>query len=179
MNSTSVILFACAFLLSCCLGACTASSELGEDHPEAPAAAQPDTTAVVPPVVKPSAPAQTNRQGFTTKEDTIEVESAQRSRRSDHTPITVQPRVAPAPRAPYAVQIGAFKDAQNASRAVERLAQRYAHATAAKQYDEALKLYRVTVGEFMTEKEALRFAAGLKKKYPREYSHAWVVRISQ
>lgn len=177
MNSNPVMLHACALLLIALLGGCAASGDLSEESQEGSAAAvQPETTAVVPAPAKPSAPAQTNRQGFTTKEDTIEVESAQRSHPSDHLPAMVQPHAAAAMHGEFAVQIGAFRNEANARRTKELFERRFTRTAATMLFDEAAGLYRVSAGDFTTQKEAMRFAASLRKKYPREYKQAWVVR---
>jgi cell division septation protein DedD len=178
MNSKPVLVVICVFVMGAMFGGCTASSELGDDHQDKSASMRPDTSAVVPPVVKPSAPAQTSRQGFTTKEDTIEVESARHNHKSEHTPVTVQPARKPGTHTGFTVQVGAFKDEANALRVKDNLTRRY-HKRVTEQFDGATKLYRVTVGEFATEKDASRFAAVVRKKYPREFGHAWVVRISE
>lgn len=175
MTRSSILTLFFAFGFMCVLAGCTASSELEEENgsqQQTPAAVTP------PPVVKPvqAQPAQTPKQGFTTKEDTIEVESAQRNHRPEHKPV-VPVKQSPAVTA-FRVQIGAFKEEANAQRATGLLAKRY-HKQAAFYFDDASKLFRVTIGNFATEKEAKKFAAAMKKKYPREYKNTWVVRRAE
>jgi cell division protein FtsN len=175
MKSQPVMLYVCALIVSALLGGCTASSELGDEDQKQSAVRQ-DTTTVVPPAVMPAVSGQTNRQGFTTKEDTIEVESAQKNRRPEHTQVIVQRR-APAATS-FGVQIGAFKAETNALRAKAVLGKRY-NAPASLVFDDALKLYRVFIGKFATQREALKFAAKMKEQFPKEYEHAWVVRRTE
>lgn len=178
MNSHTLLRNACAFIVSALLAGCTASGELGSDETDGQtaAAARPDTTMQAP-AHRPQTPAQTTRQGFTTKEDTIEVESAKHDHRPEPSALALQPRT-PRAQTVFAVQIGAFREEANAARAKARLARR-TKRPAAQHFDEALKLYRVTIGEFATQGEARRFAASIRKKYPREYKTAWVVRITE
>jgi cell division septation protein DedD len=173
MKPSSILTLLLALACGVFAAGCTASSELAEENDTRTSSAQ-DSAAIVPPVVKPSVPVQTNKQGFTTKEDTIEVESAQRNHRPEHTPVIVQKRT-PAAQGVFCVQIGAFKEEANAQHAKEVFEKRY-RKPAVKVFDETLKLYRVAGGTFQTHKEAARFAAAMKKKYPREYRKAWVIR---
>jgi cell division septation protein DedD len=174
MKLHSVTVYACVLLLSAALGGCTASSELGSEEPELSAAVRPDTTTFVPPAAAPAVPAPTRKQGFTTREDTIEVESAQGSRRPEHTAVIVQRRT-PTPKTSFCVQVGAFRVETNAERAVATLEKRFKHP-AVKFFDDAIKLHRVAVGMFATRREAVRFAAAMKNAYPKEYQDAWVIR---
>ena len=171
MNAKPVILYLCMVILAAVLGGCTSSSELEEENESLPAA---DSVAAPPVVVKVPAPVQTNKQGFTTKEDTIEVESAQRNHRPEHTPVVVQRQPASA-NASFAVQIGAFRNEANARHAKAVLEKRF-RVPAQIVFDEAAKLYKVSAGSFATEKQAMRLAATMKKKYPRDYTRAWVIR---
>ncbi|HLP15167.1 MAG TPA: SPOR domain-containing protein [Bacteroidota bacterium] len=190
MKSQSVILCLCALFAAACIGSCTASSELGEEDSAGQSVSQeqqsvqPDSTAATPQQTIPAVsatPAQTNKQGFTTQDDTIEVESAKRNHRSEHKPVTVQVRATPSTAAAYTVQIGAFKAEANAVRACDAFSRRYKRSaiTASSVFDASLKLYRVTAGGFATQQEAERFVASLKKKFPREYKRAWVVRKTE
>ncbi len=175
MKRSSILLLIFALGLSYMLQGCTASSELEEEtaDQEMPAAEAPAPT---PAPVKQAQPAQTHKQGFTTKEDTIEVESAQRNHRPGYPPAVTARRTAGAPT--YRVQVGAFKVEANAQRAAGRLAKRYRKPSAC-YFDEAVKLFKVTVGTFSTEKDALTFARAMKKKYPKEYKGVWVVRSAE
>jgi cell division septation protein DedD len=173
MKPSSILALVFAFGLGLFAAGCTASSQLDEGTETQPAPAK-TPAPVTPAVVKTTPPVQTNRQGFTTKEDTIEVESAQKNRRPEHTPVVVQRR-APVVKTTYGVQIGAFKEEKNAQRATGTLAKRY-KKPAAFFFDEGLKIFKVTIGNFATEQEAKQFAAAMKKKYPKEYKNVWVIR---
>lgn len=176
MKPSSILALAFVVALGIVAAGCTASSQLDEGT-EAQQVPGNTSAAVSPAPVKTTVPVQANKQGFTTKEDTIEVESAQRNHRPDHTPVVVQRR-ASAAKTNFGVQIGAFKEEVNAQRAAGTLAKRYKKA-AAFYFDGTLKLYRVTIGNFTTEQEAKQFAAAMKKKYPREYKKVWVIRRAE
>jgi len=175
MKRTSILVPILALGFACLLQGCTASSELEEENADRrmPAAAAP------PPIsapVKQAQPAQTHKQGFTTKEDTIEVESAQRNHRPEYKPAVVARRTAATPT--FRVQIGAFKEEANAQRATGKLAKRY-QKPAAFYFDDTVKLFKVTVGNFRAEKDAKAFAKAMKKKYPKEYKTVWVIRSAE
>jgi cell division protein FtsN len=173
MKPSSILALVFAFGFGIFASGCTASSQLDEEN-ETQAAPVTTPAPQPPPVVRSAAPAPTNRQGFTTKEDTIEVESAQRNRRSEPAPVVVQRRAA-VMKTTFGVQIGAFKEEKNAQRATGRLAKRYKNPSSFF-FDESMKVYKVTVGSFATEQEAKRFAAAMKKKYPKEYKKVFVIR---
>jgi cell division septation protein DedD len=148
-----------ALTLMLYVGGCTASEETEQEEgvkEEAPAPAQPAT--------------QT-----TMKKDTAEVKVVP--------PANVQPeqemKPAPAPSVIlYAVQIGAFENEVNASRAEQTVKARFTHPVR-KYYDETTKLYKVSVGSFSTKDQALEFRKLLNEKYPGEYQDAWIVEIQQ
>ena len=102
MTRSSLLALAIAFVPGLFAAGCTASSRLDEEH-ETQAAYAAAPAALPPSVAKDTSPVQTKKQGFTTKEDTIEVESAQRNRRPEHTPVIVQRR---APAAGHAAGSG-------------------------------------------------------------------------
>jgi cell division protein FtsN len=170
--------FTLALALGICFFAagCTASSQLDEDKADQTTATK-DSVVSAPAVVKPAVPAQTGKQGFTTKDDTIEVESAQRTLRTEHQPV-VAPRRTADGKGLYAVQIGAFKKESHAEHARTTVEKRF-HLPAAKIFDDALKLYKVVAGKFTTQREAMKMASAMKKKYPREYQHVWVLRRTE
>lgn len=174
MKSQMVFLIACALAISVVLGACTTSSELGEEEQTQSAFVQADTSTIIVPAATLSETAATDKQGFTTKEDTIEVESAQKKRHSEHTPVTVQKQTStPQTSSSFGIQIGAFKTEANAQQALALLGKRYSEP-AVVVFDEPLKLYKVVIGTFATQQEAVRFCAAMKKKFPAEYGFAWV-----
>ncbi len=76
----------------------------------------------------------------------------------------------------YAVQIGAFESAENASR-IEQAAKTRFSKPVRRYYDQATKLHKVSVGSFATKDEALEFRKTLTEKYPGEYNDAWIVEV--
>jgi cell division septation protein DedD len=126
--------------------------------------------------VEQEAPAPTQPEAKTTvKKDTTEVKVVP--------PANPQPEqeMKPPPTAPvpvYAVQIGAFENEANASRAEERIKARFAYPVR-KDFDDRTKLYKVSVGSFSTRDEALEFRKMLSEKYPGEYMDAWIVEVQK
>ncbi len=112
-------------------------------------------------------------QGFVTQEDTIEAQVVTRNQGTIHSK-------APPQRLKkekyYSVQIGAFRILSNADRAQKIAKQRYK-----KQvyhfYDKAIKMYRVTVGNFSKIKDAFVFLKTVQSKDPKEYKDAWVAEM--
>ena len=91
--------------------------------------------------------------------------------------------VAPAPSArsierpkdpAYTVQVGAFSKAQHALKYQKLAKERFLKNSVHNSYERRHKLYRVSVGKFTTRTEAAALRREVIKKYPKEYSQAWV-----
>ena len=113
------------------------------------------------------------QQGFVTQEDTIEAQVVTRKKGTAH------PKAPPkrsAKKKFYSVQIGAFRELSNADHAHKLVKQRYK-----KQiyhfYDKAIKMYRVTVGNFSKLPDALKFLKTVQQAHPKEYKDAWVAEM--
>jgi cell division septation protein DedD len=113
------------------------------------------------------------QQGFVTQEDTIEAQVLTRSQEASHSK-------APPQRATkkkyYSVQIGAFRILSNADRAQKLAKQRYKKPVY-HFYDKAIKMYRVTVGNFSKIKDAFAFLKAVQHQHPKEYKDAWVAEM--
>jgi cell division protein FtsN len=113
------------------------------------------------------------QQGFVTQEDTIEAQVVTRNQG------TIQSKAPPQrlkKKKYYSVQIGAFRILNNADRAQKLAKQRYKKPVY-HFYDKAIKMYRVTVGNFSKIKDAFVFLKTEQSKHPKEYKDAWVAEM--
>jgi cell division protein FtsN len=78
----------------------------------------------------------------------------------------------------YMVQIGAFRDAQNASRVQATARERY-HMPVINDFHTALSLYQVRIGFFETMEAAQVFRSRLQREHPADYRDSWVVQLKQ
>jgi cell division septation protein DedD len=143
-----------AFVLTLYLGACTASEEAEREEgvtEEAPTKAPEPTTM---------------------KKDTAEVKVVPPA--PAETPRESRPEVSTA--IVYAVQVGAYENAENASRAEKLLKARFTQAVRT-YYDQTTKLHKVSIGSFGTKDQALEFRKLLYERYPGEYQDAWIVEV--
>jgi len=161
MKTLFLKLFAVTVALALVLyvGGCSASEEAEQEEgvkQETPAPTQPETKT-------------------TMKKDTAEVKVV------PPTNVAPEKELKPAPTttaALYAVQIGAFENEANASRAEETIKARYTYPVR-KYFDGTTKLYKVSIGSFSTKDQALEFRKSLNDKYPGEYQDAWIVEVQQ
>ena len=113
------------------------------------------------------------QQGFETQEDTIEAQIVTRKQ------ATLHPKAPPQrlkKKKYYSVQIGAFRIMSNADHAQKLAKQRYKNPIY-HFYDKAIKMYRVTVGNFSKIKDAFGFLKTVQSKHPKEYKDAWVAEM--
>ncbi len=113
------------------------------------------------------------QQGFVTQEDTIEAQVVTRNQGASH---SKAPPQRSKKKKYYSVQIGAFKILNNADRAQKIAKQRY-KTPIYHFYDKAIKMYRVTVGNFSKIKDAFVFLKTVQSKHPKEYKDAWVAEM--
>jgi len=155
------------------LGGCSSSSST-QQSATPPAA---DSSATQPPQAT-SAPATPsshprNQQGFVTQDDTIEAEVVTRNHTAGH----VKPPAKGSTRKKfYSVQVGAFRELGNADRA-KKLAQERYKKPIFHFYEKGIKMYRVTVGDFASLKEAAAFLKKIQAAHPKEYQEAWVAEM--
>ena len=78
----------------------------------------------------------------------------------------------------FMVQIGAFKDAQNASR-IQTLARERYHLPVFNDFNPELMLYQIRLGFFETREAARAFRDQMERDHPEEYKDAWVAQLTQ
>ena len=110
------------------------------------------------------------QQGFVTQEDTIEAQVETK------TSLLERKRAALRTKKYYSVQVGAFRVPSNADRCQKLVTQRFKFR-AVNFYDKAIKMYRVTIGDFTKKKDAFAFWRSLKEKYPKDYADSWVAEM--
>jgi cell division protein FtsN len=108
--------------------------------------------------------------GFETRVDTVKTVS-----RGDHARIDEAPRER---QIRFMIQIGAFKDARNASR-VQGIARERYHMPVLNDYHTRLGLYQIRLGFFETREQALAFQHKMQSSYPSDYKDAWVVQLKR
>ncbi len=132
-----------------------------------------ETTEQIPPkpqpevVVKP--PAQ-EKPVFETRTDTVAT-----VRKADRHAAGMNRRE---PQIRFMVQIGAFKDPQNASRVQITARQRY-HLPVLNDYHTRLGLYQIRIGFFETREAAEGFRLEMMRDFPRDYGDTWVVQLKR
>jgi cell division protein FtsN len=78
----------------------------------------------------------------------------------------------------YLVQIGAFKEPQNASAAQVKARERFAQ-TVLNDFDKVTGLYQIRIGFFETREGAEAFRQKIKTEYPGEYTGSWIVTLKR
>jgi len=78
----------------------------------------------------------------------------------------------------FMVQIGAFKDAQNAS-GVQTLTRERYHVPVLNDFHTGLSLYQIRVGFFETYEAAQAFRLRLQREYPGDYNDSWIVKLKR
>jgi cell division protein FtsN len=76
----------------------------------------------------------------------------------------------------YTVQVGAFKDPQNASLAQAKAKTRL-QLPVTNEYDQKTGLYQIRVGSFARREEAAAFRQKLQRDYPGEYNDSWIAEV--
>ena len=107
---------------------------------------------------------------FETRTDTINSEqSAERDR-------TKLPGIDPQVR--FAVQIGAFKDPQNASR-VQMTARERFQMPVVNDYQASEALYNIRIGNFASKDSAYVLRDRIQRAYPDDYKDSWIVEFTK
>jgi len=78
----------------------------------------------------------------------------------------------------FMVQVGAFKDAHNASR-VQALTRQRCTIPVLNDFNTEIGLYQIRVGFFETREAAQAFRQQLVTDYPEDYRDAWVVQLTR
>ena len=74
----------------------------------------------------------------------------------------------------YTIQLGAYKSSGNAFRAQHAIGEHYRDHDVFSKFDSLKNVYRVSIGQFATMKEAEAFRRQMLKEHPKEYSQSWV-----
>jgi cell division septation protein DedD len=108
--------------------------------------------------------------GFETRVDTINTVS-----QTDHAGTAETPREQ---QIRFMIQIGAFKDARNASR-IQGIARERYHLPVLNDYNTRLSLYQIRIGFFETREQAMVFRQQMQTGFPSDYKDAWVVQLTR
>lgn len=161
-----------------CTSAETGASNRSEPQPE-------PTPMVVPqPVVKdtvtrkqePANPPVKKTKAaprLKSSQDTVKVASARKNRTTPATPL-VKP-----PNATYTVQVGAYRQANNALRIQNTLKKKLTNHTIYNKFHASDKLYRVSVGSLKERKDAAALRRTLMSSDSVLYRECWVTYLSR
>ncbi len=108
--------------------------------------------------------------GFETRVDTVKTFSEGDRAGTAETPRKGQIR--------FMIQIGAFKDARNASR-IQGIARDRYHLPVLNDYHTRLGLYQIRIGFFETREQAMGFRQQMQTGFPTDYKDAWVVQLKR
>jgi len=112
---------------------------------------------------------------FTAKQDTVKASLVRKSKpQSRQAPKIVRP-ANPA----YTVQIGAFLSPNNALRNQKLAKSRFPKHSVYSNFDKRTKYYRISVGKFITRREAAAVRNDILKAFPKEYAACWVNYIAK
>jgi cell division septation protein DedD len=157
MHISNVVILSLIALCPFMFGSCGSTSELGDLPPAAPPAAPPAQESPV-------------RREFETRTDTVTTEKA--------TIPSAAPAAAREPVIRYTVQIGAFKNAQNASQ-VQTVARERYHLPVINDYDINQAMYQIRIGFFESQEVAQAFGERLRREFPADYRDSWVVQLKR
>lgn len=115
-------------------------------------------------------PEAKQRLGFETSVDTVKTESEGTQAKAAETPQEQGIR--------FMIQIGAYKDARNASR-IQGIARERYHLPVLNDYNVLLGLYQIRIGVFETREQATTFRQRIQTDYPSEYKDAWIVQLNK
>jgi cell division septation protein DedD len=107
---------------------------------------------------------------FTAKQDTVKASLVKKSKQPQKQSSRIVRPANPA----FTVQIGAFRQANNALRNQKLAKSRFGKYPVFSNFDKKTKLYRVSVGKFITRREAAALRKEILKSHPKEYSACWV-----
>lgn len=111
---------------------------------------------------------------FTAKQDTLKASLVRKNRTSVRLPKIERP-ANPA----FTVQLGAFLRPNNALRNQKVARSRFSKHPVYSNFDARSKFYRVSVGKFITRREAVNMRLQILKKYPKDYAACWVNYIAR
>lgn len=105
----------------------------------------------------------------------VNVQNTQRPAYNQQSPSGTQP---PAASGKYSVQIGAYKQAENADRIASLARERFGKNVYTIP-DKVNDLYKVMVDDFAIKDDARKFRDDMVQKFPNEYKDAWVSELPQ
>ena len=111
---------------------------------------------------------------ITARQDTVKAAYVRRSKSS-----FLLPKIERPDNPAFTVQIGAFLRPNYALQNQKTAKSRFSRHPVFNSFDRQSKFYRVSVGKFMTRKEAAAFRREILKKYPKEYAACWVNYIAK
>jgi cell division protein FtsN len=159
---TSLLCLCLSLVILAALGGCASSGTQSEKLAPASSQAPP-----APP--KESAPAQP---------DTVSVAVQKAQKPSYESADPVKTAVTPSAIVKYCVQVGAYKQQENADLVASVAKTRFAR-TIYTIHDAASDLYKVMVGDFTTKDDARSFRDRMVQQYPGDYKDAWVSELAQ
>ena len=127
---------------------------------------EPERAAPPPPTEPPQPPPLQ----FETKTDTVLTHGA-----GNQGPTDIEDR---GPQIRFMVQIGAFKDPQNASH-IQTTARERFRMPVLNDYHPQLTLYQIRIGFFETYEAAQAFRLRLIKEHPKDYNDSWIVQLKR
>lgn len=148
-------------LLLLTLAGCAASSDQAEKVPAG--------ASQTPAAAKESAPVQP---------DTVSVAVQKAQKPSYETTDPVKTSIAPSATVKYCVQVGAYKQQENADLVASVAKGRFARSIYTI-HDAAADLYKVMVGDFATKDDARAFRDRMVQQFPGDYKDAWVSELAQ
>ena len=111
---------------------------------------------------------------FTAKQDTLKASLVRKNK-----PPLRLPKIERPANPAFTVQIGAFSLPKNALRNEKLAKSRFPKYSVYNNFHQRSKIYRISVGKFMTRREALAARQMILKKYPKDYSGCWVNYIAK
>ena len=123
-----------------------------------------------PPPGTPASQQTQQKLGFETRIDTVKTVSEGERAGIAEAPRERQIR--------FMIQIGAFKDALNASR-IQGIARERYHLPVLNDYHTRFGLYQIRIGFFETREQAMVFRQQMQSGHPSDYKDAWVVQLKR
>jgi cell division septation protein DedD len=162
MNRFSAVILSVSMVVVLLAG-CSSSEQSG---------GQQESQSTPPPASAPPSSGEVTKQSDTLN---VQVQNTQRTVYDQQSPSSTQQ---PPASGRYSVQIGAYKQAENADR-IASLARERFRKNVYTIPDNVNDLYKVMVGDFAIKDDARRFRDEMVQKFPNEYKDAWVSELPQ
>jgi cell division protein FtsN len=169
MSYKKMFIFSCYLFATLLLIGCAASEKSSEKKETTPA----------PTVPKPPEEPPKPEPKLSEKVDTVNVDVQTAKKPAYPEIVFAPPFVLPEkPSGKYAVQIGAYKMADNAERVAALAKERFGKSVITIP-DKVNALYKVMIGSFVTKEDARAFRDEITQKFPIDYKDAWVAEIPE